>query len=404
MSFSQICLLQSSLIALFPLLLFQRYEIIERKDMTGCDDLFSLSNVPDSSKKAHRVLLLVTFLYMFINIMMPELKYVAFGLSIGLFVYYTWQRVLMIIIMAVVAFGLVSVFPFLAPVAFILMVLIFLARISYILHNWRAVLAGFYMYFLAFGFAMAGQFVGPAVLPYFEWLFYLLYHITPSLLPIAGLAIYGVIAFFGTWTFHQVILWLYRNHYSLKEALPIMGVAPLLIALLFLPFLKTVDVVDTAFGDAHDVVGDSAPDTFHSDAVETHDFADPVHSDVVHGDAIHGEAVHGEAIRAGDGIHSPGTHYTHGYLRTGVNGDVHYVRGYEATNPDGILENNYSAHGISNVRGEPIPYEPAPAPAPAHVDGNLSKDIPFIGGTKEEIKPSKKRVESPAQRVGKRQS
>lgn len=321
--------------------------------------MFGLHKVPSSSVKAHRILLLVTFLYIFINITIPTFRYESALLSVGLFIFYTWRRILTIIIFAAVACILVGIFPFLAPVAFILMVIIFLARIQYIIRNWRAVLAGFYMYALAFGFAIGGLFVGPEISELFSWLYYLFYQVFPyPYYLLAGLIVSnGLVALGVTWTFHEVILWLYRHHYSLREALPIMGVAPLLIALIFLPFLKAIDVVDGSFS---------------GDAVDGHDVAgEPVHTE-----GAPGEAVPGEAVRGGDGIHSPGTHYTHGYLRTSADGDVHYVRGYEATNPDGIVENNYSAQGISAVKGEPISYEPDLPPT--HIEGNIPEEAPFI--------------------------
>lgn len=77
--------------------------------------------------------MMVTFLYILINITHPELKGEAIACSMGLFIFYTWRRILLILITAAIAFALVFFFPFLAPVAFILMVIIFIARLSYIL-------------------------------------------------------------------------------------------------------------------------------------------------------------------------------------------------------------------------------------------------------------------------------
>lgn len=309
------------------------------------------------------------------TIAFPELKYAAVGMAIGFFILYTWQRILSIIIFTVLAFIAVRMFPILAPVAFILMVIIFLARISYIIKNWRAVLAGFFMYALAIGFAFYGQMIQSLMWMYFGWLGFIFYNLFPSPYnwTIENSFFASVIAFIGTWTFNRVILWLYSHHYSLAGALSIMGMAPLLIALLFLPFLKAVDVIDGAFtGDAMD-----SADTFHADSADTFhaDSADTVHAS--------------DAVRSGDGIHSPGTHYTHGYLRTGASGDVHYVRGYEATNPDGIVENNYSAHGISSTRGEPIPYTPASS-SPHMTENELADDIPYVMGSKKELKKENK--------------
>ncbi len=347
--------------------------------------MFNIEKVPPSSLKAHRILLLITFFYIYLNIAFPELRYGAIIFSAGLFICYTWRRILTIIICAAIAFILVRLHPALAPVAFILMAVIFLVRIGYIIRNWPAVLSGFYMYALALGFAFYGSIIKSLLWMYFGWTGFLFYHLFPYPYNVTIQTSFfaALVAFIGTWSFHKVILWLYRHHYGLQQALPIMGAAPLIIGLLFLPLLKAVDVIDGSFyGDSMDGT-DTPGDTVHGEAFHSSDTADSFHA--------------ADTAHSGDGIHSPGTHYTHGYLRTGANGDVHYVRGYEATNPDGITENNYSAHGISSVRGEPIPYEPAPPPQ--HIDGNLSRNIPFIGAAKEELKKqSNKHNEAPPEK------
>ena len=49
----------------------------------------------------------------------------------------------------------------------------------------------------------------------------------------------------------------------------------------------------------------------------------------------------------------PGYHYTHDYYRTSQDGSIQHVRGYIATNPDGIEENNLSHkndHGTNPSR------------------------------------------------------
>lgn len=159
----------------------------------------SQSSIKASSTiRPHWVLMMVTFLYILINITHPELKGEAIACSMGLFIFYTWRRILLILITAAIAFALVSFFPFLAPVAFILMVIIFIARLSYILKNWRAVLAGFYMYALAFGFAFYGSVFGELIWgisgsPLFHghFPFYHALALPPPLYPAAGPAHYG---------------------------------------------------------------------------------------------------------------------------------------------------------------------------------------------------------------------
>ena len=167
--------------------------------------------------------MMVTFLYILINITHPELKGEAIACSMGLFIFYTWRRILLILITAAIAFALVSFFPFLAPVAFILMVIIFIARLSYILKNWRAVLAGFYMYALAFGFAFYGSVFGELIWG-ISFYHYRLNGINP-LWGYQGLeyTLAAMVALFFTVIFHFIMRWLYRHHYTLQQALPIMG-------------------------------------------------------------------------------------------------------------------------------------------------------------------------------------
>lgn len=243
-----------------------------------------------ADRGAHLMILLITWLYVFINMATREFEIASIAAVVILFIAFTWRRIMYIVITAAITVLLISLFPFLAPVAFIIMVVIFCLRLKYIVANWRAVLAGFYMYGIGFYFATRSTTVDSLT----------------ALLT-------GFVAAAG---FHLILIWLYEHRYTLERALPIMGVAPLLIILLCLPFIKAFGGFD-AIADA----ADTAVDTAH------------------HGGDIHGGT---DAVTP-----APGTHYTHDYYRTGADGTMHHVRGYEATNPDGIVTNNYSYHGQS---------------------------------------------------------
>lgn len=240
----------------------------------------------------HLVLMGITFLYCFVCLAIPETKTVAIVFVVGIFLYYTWKRLLTIILMALIATGLVSIFPFLAPIAFIIMLILFLARLGYIIEHWRAVLVGFYMYGAAY---LVGDYEGA--------------------LKLSSAAMYaGVI----TLIFNFLMMMLYSAGYTVKSAMPIMGSVPLIIALLFLPFLKAVDGFDA---------GVDSTDTVNGEA--TTNGVDPT------------PGGHGEST-----VPPPeGYHHTHDYYRTGPDGQVHHVRGYIASNPDGIVENNLSYNG-----------------------------------------------------------
>ncbi len=279
--------------------------------------------------------MMVTFFYVFINIMRPEYKAFSIAFIIGLFIFYTWKRILTILITAVIAFALISFFPFLAPVAFVIMLLIFFARLGYIIENWRAVLAGFYMYGMAALFGLHWYVDIPY--HYFHRYFF-------SINPVYAAAI----AFMVTLGFHLIMLWLYHNHYTLKRAMPIMGVAPLLIILLLMPFVKALDGFDSA--DTVDTT--NAP----MDSADTFDTVDSPSN-------AYDFAHHGAPDTPGhDVVDAPGVHHTHDYFRSGPDGSLQHVSGYEATNPDGIVENNFSYHGGTVHEGSmDAPADAAPA-------------------------------------------
>lgn len=178
-------------------------------------------------------------------------------------------------------------------------------RLGYIVNNWRAVLTGFYMYGIAVGFAL------------WHW-------------PFMSETLAAGIAAAVTLLFHLLMLWLYRHGYTMQRAMPIMGVAPLLILLLCLPFIKAFDGFDTGA----DTV-DTGTDTIDAADVAHHGGMDAVH---------HGAAADSGTHAAADAVD---VHHTHDYYRTGADGVVQHVRGYTATNPDGIVDNNFSAHGES---------------------------------------------------------
>lgn len=271
--------------------------------------------------------MMVTFFYVFINLMRPEYKTFSVAFIVCLFIFYTWRRILTILITAVIAFALISFFPFLAPVAFIIMLVIFFARLSYIMGNWRAVMAGFYMYGMAAFFGLHWY----MDLPYRFFLRYFF-----SISPVYAAAM----AFMVTLGFHLIMLWLYHNHYSLKQAMPIMGVAPLLIILLLMPFVKTIDGFDTI--DTVDTT-DAPMDTADTPA-DVYDYAHHSTPDTP----------------AHDVVDAPGVHHTHDYFRTGPDGSLEHVNGYEATNPDGIVENNFSYHGASHGSAADAPGDAVP--------------------------------------------
>lgn len=162
----------------------------------------------------HAVILLIAFIFSFLNMLIRDdtFKIISILLVAGVFIAFTWRRIFKIIIFAIFVAALVAAFPPLAILAFILMIVIFFMRLNYIIKHWRPVLCGFYMY----GFAVVSIVSGRM-----------------------GLIDALIISSLGTLLFHFILLWLYHVGYSLDEALPIMGITPLLMDLMLLKVEKS---------------------------------------------------------------------------------------------------------------------------------------------------------------------
>ncbi len=290
-------------------------------------------NINRGCEGAHRMLLGVSFLYVLLQYCAPQFWELVSAVPVILFVYYSWKRVATILITAAIAAALVALLPFLAPIAFIIMVIIFFARLGYIIENWRAVMAGFYVYGVSF-------FYGIMAYENSRHYRYLIYHVSESTI-IFGLIHAAIVTFF----FHRIMMWLYENGYTTKTALPIMGIAPLLIMLLFMPFIKAFDGFDAGV--------DTAADT----TVDTVDTVTPATDTPIAAD-------------------NPGYHHTSDYYRTAADGTVQHVRGYVATNPDGIVENNLSYKGVSMAdSGTPM----GESTVIAHPAGHNNSQLEFEG-------------------------
>ncbi|AXL20358.1 hypothetical protein [Megasphaera stantonii] len=156
----------------------------------------------------------------------------AAGAALVFFLVTSFQVLKMIVVLAVIIGGLCVLFPFLAPVAFILAVVFFIMRIRFIIRNMYAILAGAYVYgvLAAFGASHIG----------------LLGYTTYALAAAAVLVL------------HVILKWLYRMGYTTKQAFGIMGLVPLLVVVFVLPFLK-IPVVHGDVVVSPDVYPDAAP-------------------------------------------------------------------------------------------------------------------------------------------------
>ncbi len=249
------------------------------------------------------------------------------------FIITAWPMLKTMLFFSIIICALVVILPFLAPIAFILMVILFFLRIHFILENWRAVVAGLGVYSTAFiACTRDGQ-----------ELLYIVPKILMAIIPntlinlfgptvfLMGAVINGVLA---AAFLHKVLLWLYEYKYSAASALAIMGSVPLVIIAMILPFLKVAGA-HGFFDGAH---------TGHS-------------ADVVHNTNL---------------VKPPppsGYHNVHGYIRSGPNGPE-TVHGYVRSNPDGFVENNLSYH-------EPM-HQQQQSPIVEHNNQSISKTVDHI--------------------------
>lgn len=275
---------------------------------------------------------------------------VIIGFFCAFFILTAWRMLLTMVVVSVIASGICLAFPFLAPVAFIIMVVLFLARIGFILKNWRAVIAGMFVYGLALTLYFKIQWIYTG----YHYIFSGLRQIV-LLLPQSLLHLINRPAFFFTclafttlaiviaFIFQMLLYWLYRNGYTASGALSIMGSIPLVIIALILPFLKAA-AVDGAIADG--ISGDFTHDgAFAPDSAVSHD----------------------GFIKAPSGYH-----HVNGYTRIAPDGHTEYVHDYIRSNPDEIIENNLSYHGS----------HPAPTTSgslPGTTTPNTGQDVPATG-------------------------
>lgn len=278
-------------------------------------------------------------MYTFIHGFNP---WVIIGAFVGFFIVTAWQMIYMMLAFSLIAGGLCAIFPFLAPVAFIIMIVLFIARIGFILKNWRAVIAGLMVYGLAFVLYFRMDWLNTLYRPIYRGLativntfphvFFTVVHASLLVRVLALTALAALIAFI----FQLLLYWLYRNGYSSSGALNIMGSIPLVIIALVLPFLKAA---------AGGGVDGGMADGFAHDGAFAHD----------------GVVSHEGLVKAPSGYH-----HVNGYTRIAPDGHTEYVHDYIRSNPDGILENNLSYHGNHPVvegTYQALPGEAAHVPA-----------------------------------------
>ncbi|WP_309087174.1 hypothetical protein [Domibacillus sp.] len=175
--------------------------------------------VADQSQTTHHKTAIYLFpLVVFLGYLHPIL------FSIGLIIFFlvtSFKLLKSMLFWMLILGGISAVLPFLAPVIFIIMVVLFIKRIGYVVSNWRPFVAGLLLY------GVSGGLIGRST-----------YLHTYSLLS-PSIVIEGVIISVLSFVCLRLLLrWLYQFNYTSYAALGIMGSVPVIIIAFVLPFLK----------------------------------------------------------------------------------------------------------------------------------------------------------------------
>ena len=182
---------------------------------------------------------------------------------LGFFFVSTFKVMGKLIIVMAAVFALTAIFPPLAAVIAALSVVFLLLRIKFLVQNWRALLVGIYTYFVYLavvvfnGFfaklivikiasLIAGLFQDNTVVEYGSTAFLIAAYLFPLILTII---------------FHRLLKWLYQHGYGTDRAFYVMGLTPLILIAVILPFLKiNIEGHEIFHGSFSDGIGDVDPD------------------------------------------------------------------------------------------------------------------------------------------------
>ncbi|MFD1019624.1 hypothetical protein [Thalassobacillus hwangdonensis] len=264
--------------------------------------------VQEQSETGHHRTAIYSFpLVVFLGYLHP----VLFIGGLILFFLITSFKMLKSMLLWMVVLGVISfVLPFLAPIIFIIMVVLFIMRIGYIWKNWRPFVSGILFYGISAGLIGRSEYLHS----------YQFYGIQTS--TITEGVIVSIISFFAL---NGLLRWLYRHDYTSYAALGIMGSVPVIIVAFILPFLKL------------HVGGDFF-------ATETK----PVHGEVyMETKTATGEPIGTRAVTAGE----PPLVHVQEHVRTAPDGDPTNNLSYDG--PDKKAPNGELVHVQEHVRTAP---------------------------------------------------
>ncbi|WP_043931870.1 hypothetical protein [Bacillus sp. EB01] len=145
---------------------------------------------------------------------------ILYGIGILAFFLITSFKMLKSMLFWMLILGVISfALPFLAPIIFIVMIVLFFMRIGYVIENWRPFVSGLILYGI-----LAASLARSAYL-----------HSYYYSNPVVEAAVVSILGFIGL---RFLLRWLYQYNYTSYAALGIMGSVPVIIIAFVLPFLK----------------------------------------------------------------------------------------------------------------------------------------------------------------------
>ncbi|MGG3563245.1 hypothetical protein ABES03_16770 [Neobacillus rhizosphaerae] len=278
----------------------------------------------------HRAAIILFPVILFLGYFHPAIA----GIGLVVFFLVTSFRLLKTMIIYMLILGALSaLIPPLAPIIFIIMIILFIRRIGFVIKNWKPFVAGIFIY------GAAGALLAKISSDPYSWLSYRF-----SSAVFMEAVIVAVIGFF---VLRSVLIWLYQQGYTSSTALGIMGSAPLIIISFILPFLKMhiggdFFAHDAAFTDGHVVTsGDHViPNGGHS--------SDPA---IANGSNLQHVQAHVRTAPDGDPTNNLSYHGPDAKPPNMQN--LVQVHDYVRTDPDGVITNNLSYNGGQNIPATP---------------------------------------------------
>jgi hypothetical protein len=288
--------------------------------------------------KHHKMAIYLLPLVVFLGYFNP----ILFGIGIIAFLLITSFKMLKSMLFWMLILGVISVvLPFLAPIIFIVMIVLFFMRIGFVIENWRPFVSGLLLYGI-----LAVLLARSISLNSYSFSS-----------PIMEGLIVSILVFFGL---RFLLRWLYQYNYTSYAALGIMGSVPVIIIAFVLPFLKLHVGGDFFAAETTVETKPVSGDVYTETKVGTGEpivtrASIPAEQPFVHvTDHVRtvpdGIVTNNLSYDSPDKISNSSEYVqVREHIRTTPSGEVVLVKEHIRTAPDGIVTNNLSYDGSNNT-------------------------------------------------------